>query len=190
MRDYTRIDKYLTELYKDIYPQVVDPGHALQTKLIFNIWISALKVKTAIDIGCGQGIAFPFFKQYKIGFVALTLGGKDYDYLLENYPNEQISKSDMHFIDFEDKQFDLIYARHILEHSPMPLLALMEWHRIAKKYAVIILPNPDMVVSGGINHYYLLNVIQWKVLFKRAKWEVLREDHSDMWEYRFLLQKI
>ena len=193
MKDYSKIDKYLNELKKDIYAQEVDEVHQQQTKAIFVNWLDALvksgEIKNALDIGCGQGIAFPCFTEFNIDFTAITLG-EDFEVVREKYPEAKVLGMDMHFLDFPDKHFDLIYSRHILEHSPMPLLALMEWHRVAKKYAVIIVPHHINVVQGGINHYYILDPTQWGVLFRRAKWEVLKEDFSDMWEYRFLLKKI
>jgi hypothetical protein len=39
-------------------------------------------------------------------------------------------EGDFHFIDSGGEIYDLIFARHALEHSPMPILALMEWHII------------------------------------------------------------
>lgn len=193
MKDYLKIDKYLAELDSDVYSQPLDEVHRNQTRAVFYTWISYLaqskKVKTAIDIGCGQGVAFEYFEMFKINFVAITLG-EDFEYCKANLGRQNVFEMDMHFLDFPDENFDLVYARHILEHSAMPLLALMEWHRVAKQYAVIVVPHHEHVIQGGKNHYYMLNPIQWGVLFKRAGWELEKEDYCDPSEFRFLLKKV
>ncbi|MBI5357057.1 class I SAM-dependent methyltransferase [Candidatus Collierbacteria bacterium] len=188
MRDYSRIDEYLDNLAADIYPQPPDDMHRNQTKDVFYTWIAQRVggIKTALDVGCGQGVAFPFFAELGIQVTGITLG-PDYDVCKSL--GLDVKPQDMHFLQWEAGSFDLVFARHVLEHSPAPLLALMEWKRVSKRYCVVVVPHHSHVAQGGINHYYMLNPIQWKVLFKRAGWVLVHEDYSDPSEHRFLLEK-
>lgn len=45
---------------------------------------------------------------------------------------------------FENKQFDVLIARHCLEHMLDPIKTLKEWERVAKKL-IIILPDHSKV---------------------------------------------
>jgi SAM-dependent methyltransferase len=192
MRDYRYIDAYLDELQNDIYAQPVDQQHKNQTKEIFYKWIAHYAqirhIKNALDVGCGQGTAFEFFKEFNIEYTGITLG-EDYIYC-KNTLQENVKDWDMHILNFPDASFDLIFARHVLEHSPMPLLALMEWYRVSRQYLIVVTPHCDNVIQGGKNHYYMLNPIQWKVLFERSKWQVIKEDYTDPSEFRFMLTKL
>ena len=78
----------------------------------------------------------------------------------------------------EDESYDPLYSRHSLEHSPMPLLTLMEWHRITKKYLAVAVPSIEFVGYTGRNHYYILNQEQWKNLFNVAGFDVIFEKNK------------
>ena len=67
----------------------------------------------------------------------------------------------------------------------MPLLTLMEWHRVAKKYLMLILPNPDYYTYLGRNHYSVMDKQQAKWLLRRSgsKWF---KKFSEYTELRFL----
>ncbi len=190
MRDYSKIDTYLNDLAKDIYPQEIDAVHTNQTRVIFYNWIAQLKseVQMVLDVGCGKGVAFQFFKEFELDYRGITLG-EEVSYHRDQRKDQNVNEMDMHFLSYGNNYFDLVYARHVLEHSPMPLLALMEWHRVSKKYCIVVVPHSENIHQGGINHYYMLNPIQWKVLFARSKWRVEKEDYSDPSEFRFLLIK-
>jgi len=80
---------------------------------------------------------------------------------------------DMSFLEYPDNSFDLIFARHILEHSPMPLLTLMEWKRVCTLHAIVIVPAVDFWGRGGKNHYYVLDEMDWWNLFEFAGWKII-----------------
>lgn len=46
-----------------------------------------------------------------------------------------------------DKSYDFVVSSHVIEHFYDPIDALMEWHRIAKKYIYIICPQPNALPS-------------------------------------------
>ena len=165
-RDFTNINRYLNRLQKDVYRQPYDEGHDDWAKdaiydLIPLVDIQTPEIRTVLDIGCGSGFCKPIFEE-----IGVSWTGQDY------FRDE----SDFSFLDqYEDNSFDMVFARHALEHSPMPLLTLMEWARISKKYAMIILPAPEYWQVFGKNHYYVLPKEQWWNLFDVAGWKVVKD---------------
>lgn len=79
----------------------------------------------------------------------------------------------MTFLPFDDNEFDLIFARHVLEHSPFPIITLMEWHRVAKKkgWMCLVAPAPHYWLSGGRNHYSIVPLKNLEWWLRRSGWE-------------------
>lgn len=169
MRNYSQIENYLRELQADIYDQSADETHTAWAEAAINTLIPSEDL-SVLDIGCGTGFCRQFFEMRGCSWVGTSLGKEADD-------NASIDKMDMSFLDYSSGKFDLIFARHVLEHSPMPLLTLKEWHRVSKKWAIIILPSPDYWGVGGRNHYYVLDKKTWWALFDFAGWEV--DIHSE-----------
>lgn len=42
---------------------------------------------------------------------------------------------------FADDSHDFVFSSHVIEHFPDPVKALLEWHRVARKYVVVIAPH-------------------------------------------------
>jgi SAM-dependent methyltransferase len=186
-RDYIFIDRYLDELAQDVYPQPPDIEHTKQAKAVIDKWIPDLDVTNVLDVGCGEGFCQPFFEEYKILYLGICLG-EDVEKAAKAY--RAVVPMDFHFIGYKDIRYDLIFARHALEHSPMPILALMEWHRVAKKYLILVLPKPKFWLFVGRNHYSVVTGSQARFLLHRSGWEIVEEDFEHEWEYRFLCKKV
>ena len=45
-----------------------------------------------------------------------------------------LKNADYNFLEYPDNSFDLVFSRHSLEHSPFPVLTLMEWYRVARDF--------------------------------------------------------
>lgn len=168
-------EKHLAELHKDIYSQQADPGHTAWAKdVVFGFITKNLGIKSVLDVGCGSGFCAPIFRSQGINWEGISWNEKDIDTGIEN--NITIKKMDMSFLDYPDNSFDLIFARHILEHSPMPLITLLEWYRVSRKYLLVVLPAPDYWGIKGINHYFVLPKDYWWYLFERANWLCIKDD--------------
>lgn len=166
-RNFSHINKYLDALSKDIYAQPSDAGH-LDWAMDLKRLIPFKHIETVLDVGCGDGvIGKNLFAGRSIA--GITLNEIDFD----NHVYWPVYLCDMSFLDFKDESFDLIFARHTLEHSPMPLLTLMEWYRVSSKYLLLVLPTPEYWGYGGKNHYYVLDKQNWETLLSRAEWKVL-----------------
>lgn len=170
MRNYKHIDQYLDKLIEQIYPQPQDPGHtAWATESIQAFMSNVQDVKTVVDMGCGEAFCEDIFLPYGVDYEGVCLG-KDFEVAIVNGRN--VYEYDFSFWPYRDEVYDLVYSRHSLEHSPMPLLTLMEWHRVSKKYVGIVVPSPEHWKYVGQNHYYVLHDPQWRNLFDVAGFDV------------------
>ena len=182
IRDYSKFDEHYAELLKDIYEQPNDEGHSRMAEEIISKWMPRLRdIKNVLDVGCGTGFCSQYFKNYGVEYLGIAVGTPSIFPLIFNL--------DYNFTDFPDETYDLIFSRHSLEHSPFPLLTLMEWHRIAKKYLMLILPEPESYTYVGKNHYSVMNPRQIKWLLRRAGWEIFKKDYSEPTEMRYLCIK-
>lgn len=181
-RDYNNFDLYLDRLLPDIYPQPPDRGHLRWANQVFKNWVVPLEhVYHVLDAGCGD-TAFMKSKFEGMGwdYTGIALGGD----------NPNIVKMDFSFTNFADKEFDLVWARHSLEHSPFPILTLMEWERVCTRYLILVLPRPTTDLSYvGRNHYSVTNRDQLKFWLDLAGWKVLQEDDNEITEIRLLCGK-
>ena len=174
MRDYSRIEIYLNSLQKDIYAQPPDPGHNAWASDVINRLIPT-DVETVLDVGCGQGFCKPLFEAKDIRWTGVTLGGTDFQQAKKNVGGS-VQHADATFLPFSSESFDLVFARHILEHSPMPLLTLMEWNFVAKKWLLLVAPSPEYWNYNGKNHYSVLNKDQLWWLLARAGWKIVARE--------------
>ncbi len=188
MRDYTHIERYLNTLIGDIYPQPPDKGHQKLLDELCHKWLSFLPdLKSVLDVGCGQGQAFPVLQKYAEHVEGITLG-TDIDVCKDK--GLTVQGADMSFLPYPDSEFELIFARHVLEHSPMPLLTLMEWWRISRQWLMLILPDPGHYTYTGLNHYYVLNRLQADNILEVAGWRVIWDDTEEETEIRLFCEKV
>ncbi len=181
MRNYINIEKYLDELEKDIYKQVPDDWHTQMMKDALKYFFDLCSIDSVLEVGCGNGQASVEFLSYGvhdytgIDLLADVEGG--------NSPGIKIYRGDFTFLPFYDNCFDLVYSRHSLEHSPIPLLSLMEWHRVAKNFLFLITPNPVYWGFAGRNHYYVFVKQQLVWLLRRSGWRIIhnKEDNKEYW---------
>ena len=187
MRDYKNLERYLNELMGDIYAQPPDDGHQAAMEKVIKKWLPNLQgLDSVLDAGCGQGQAMPVLQQYAKRVVGVTLGN---DADICTGKKLEVYRYDMSFLPFADSEFDLIFSRHSLEHSPMPLLTLMEWYRVSKQWLLLVVPNLDHFGPSGQNHYYVLAPTQWTNVLNRAGWHIIWDDMAEPMEYRFMCEK-
>ena len=48
----------------------------------------------------------------------------------------------MHMLPYKDGEFDIIAAYQVLEHSCMPVVALLEWHRVLREGGRVLVETP------------------------------------------------
>lgn len=170
MRNYRHIDAYLDQLEDDIYGQPPDDGHkkwARRAIAEFGHYFD--ECETVLDVGCGSGFSEPFWQALGLRWTGVTLG---HDANAAKVSGRDIRLQDMSFLDLPDEAVDIVFARHVLEHSPFPLLTLMEWRRVAKKFLLLVAPAPEHWGYRGRNHYAVLEKDQLLWLCLRAGWKL------------------
>lgn len=173
MRDYSHIDQYINRLYSDIYPQPCDEGHKDSTQRVIDYWMSRMTTcKSVLDVGCGEGYAQDMFQRWGASYEGVALGE---DVIVAQSLGRNVKRMDFSFLDYPDNSFDLIFARHSLEHSPMPLLTLFEWARVSRNWLGIVLPAPEWYTFKGRNHYHVMVMEQIRNLLDVAGWKVMWE---------------
>lgn len=180
MRNWEHHDQYLNMFAGDIYRQPVDEGHSGLAYKVIDHWMSRLTdVKSVLDLGCGEGFCQPFFEDiWGIKWEGITLGD---DYLFAKETGRNVRKMDFSFLEYPDKSFDLLFARHVAEHSPFPLLTFCEWARVSKNWLGMVVPAPDWYsVKGSPNHYYVLYKDQWVNLLENAGWNVIWNETDEL----------
>ncbi len=79
---------------------------------------------------------------------------------------------DQSFLEFEDETFDIIWARHVIEHSIFPYYTLHEFKRVLKQTGLLYLempaPDTDCHHERNLNHYSVLTRSAWTSLIERA----------------------
>ena len=191
MRNYERVDKWLDELLNDTHPQPPDEGHTKWARQAIEAGIPQLKTpcRSVIDMGCGSnGFVAPMFAEYGITDYAGVAIREDAVTALQT--DLKMYDADFTFLDMiPDASYDIVFARHSLEHSPMPILTLFEWARITKKYIWLIMPDPKYWLWTGRNHYSVMHPEQPFFLLKRVGMEVIWSNATE-YEFWYIAEKV
>lgn len=170
MRNFSNIDRYLDMLEGDIYPEPDLPQHEDITGKVFQNYIIPNKqaLGKVLDVGCGQGLALKRFKSLGIDTIGITLGKEDYEACLRQ--GYHVKLMDQSFLDFPDETFDLVYARHVLEHSIFPLVTLFEFNRVLRKggFLYVEVPRAESGYTKNPNHYSVFGKMSWRHLLNKS----------------------
>lgn len=129
-----------------------------------------------LDVGCGRGYGMQKFAELGCSNISgLTLSKEDANAARERGFN--VVEDDMSFQSAKDNTYNVLFARHSLEHSPYPLLTLLEFYRILNDDGLVYIemPSPkcDRPLEEYDNHYSIMGPRQWTALMKRAGFTVV-----------------
>lgn len=168
MRDFSRLDAFLDQCVGDVFPDPpMQPAirfteQAIEWLVVAGVLTSCSKV---LDVGAGAGLAFNAMRSIGVNVTGIDLAPQF----------EGVIKADQSFLPFEADQFDGVWARHVLEHSPMPFFTLTEYARVLKAggwcYVEVPAQNTDCRHEENRNHYSVLGEAMWLNLMRRAGFE-------------------
>jgi SAM-dependent methyltransferase len=178
MRDYSRFDRFLNKCASEVYPELPAEPHLTITRwIILGLYSDGLigRGQRVLDVGCGQGIALDMFQQLGLRAVGITLGP---DVAACRAHGFEVHEMDQNFIEFDDEEFDLLWCRHVLEHSIAPAFTLSEYRRVTRLSGLVYIemPAPDTAAQHqhSPNHYSVLPSSAWFSLILGAGFTVLR----------------
>src|SRR5687768_9854464 len=118
-----RFTDFLASLEKDTYPEPPSQIHEEITARVLPPIVTMLpKGARVLDVGCGQGVALKRFKELGCEVIGLTTN--EVDLAACKSQGFHVAEMDMHEISvtheggWPEDSLDLIWARHVLEHSP------------------------------------------------------------------------
>ena len=140
---------------------------------------------SVLDVGCANGFARKMFAE--AGFTSyhgLTsriedISGCPHDWAADKEMSSEFTKADMHNIALWENvlPFSLIWARHIVEHSPIPLFLLeaLRDQLAPDGFLYVEVPSPSTPCEHfrNANHYSCFSQEGWWSLFHKAGLEVV-----------------
>ncbi len=107
--------------------------------------IDLKKIKSAFDVGCGDGFATYYFDKE----IDKVEGGDIAEYMLElnPLPRKKLRVIDAEDLPLKDASYDMVYTWEVLHHVPNPQKAVDEMARVSKKYVVIFEPNRSNILQ-------------------------------------------
>lgn len=172
LEKYARLDRFLAGLQGDVYPVPNTPLHDGISRLMFARVLGTFPLPPgarALDVGCGQGTALALFRDAGLAATGIALGE---DVAVCRRRGFDVRDMDFSFLDFDDAAFDLVWCRHVLEHSLFPLFTLAELFRVLRPGGVLYLemPAPETACrhETNPNHYSVLGKRMWLELIRRA----------------------
>jgi|WetSurMetagenome_2_1015567.scaffolds.fasta_scaffold04800_3 SAM-dependent methyltransferase len=163
------------------YPEAPsEPHHSVTEIMLEQILRSTRLPKPGriLDVGCGQGPALDFIRNRGYHAVGITINDEDLNVCRSK--GHEVHKMDQSFLDFPDSSFDLVWARHCVEHSIMPFFTLAGFHRILRPGGFLYLevPAPDTSChhERNANHYSVLTNSTWQSLVKRSGFAMTWQD--------------
>jgi len=154
---FNRLEELLERLENKVYPE---PSSHLHCDITQKAFAHLMKLKPlhaamrVLDVGCGQGPALELFKKTGVTAVGITLGEDDIAACRSR--GYTVTRMDQSFLDFADKTFDVVWARHVIEHSVFPLFTLHEYSRVMRDSGILYIeiPAPDTAChhERNINH--------------------------------------
>lgn len=162
----------------EIYPEPVSGLHASITAkalALLSETVTLPRPAEVLDIGCGQGDALERFLALGHRASGIGLGGDVALCRARGLPVLEMDQSDLAFA---DGSFDLLWARHVLEHSLFPFFTLSEYRRVLRPAGTVYVevPAPETASrhEDNPNHYSVLGRRMWLALFTRAGFRCLR----------------
>lgn len=160
-------EELLRFLKKDVGPTLENSVHDYTCKAaidrlhkLFN-----LKGKHILDVGCGLGRDMFYMESLGARCCGITINAEEREKIKHN----KVYNYDMHDLHLFS-YYDMIYASHVLEHSPCPLLVLKNFYYSSTPSAIIYVevPSPQPWSIHNQNHYSIFPKEMWLELFDKA----------------------
>lgn len=172
----SRLLEFVSRCGMEAYPEPRTEGHDKITAQAAMVLARLLPLNARIlDIGSGQGPALEWFTQN--GFQIEGIDTNDENIRLCRALGYSVMKCDQNEMpEGLIGRYDCVWARHVLEHSPIPYFTLSEFHRVLKPegilYAEMPAPDTSSLHETNPNHYSVLGLSMWLNLITRSGFDI------------------
>lgn len=177
-RNFSELNNFLDRIADEVYPEAPSSIHSEITLVALKKLEELFPLKPGmkvVDVGCGQGPALEFFHSRCLDYLGITLG--DEDIAACRAKGFKVEKSDQSFLALPHNSQDLIWARHVIEHSIFPFFTLEGFRRVLRSGGMLYLEAPAPETSchheRNPNHYSVLPKACWRSLLERSGFKVL-----------------
>lgn len=177
--DVLKLRFYIDWLYQThVYDEGDSDFHKQLTTEVVKNYVDPLnlpKDAKILDLGCGPGYFLDEMKQRGYtNTLGVTLSPGDIQ-LCES-KGHTVKKYDLSFLPvkdgFHDESVDFVFLRHALEHSPFPIISLIEYNRVLKQGSKIYIEVPQPACQRqhefNLNHYSILGAEMLAALLIRT----------------------
>ncbi len=175
-----RLMDFLDRISRQVYAEKPSELHSYITTKSVDTFLETCPLRPGariLDVGCGQGPALEYFSRKGFFPVGVTLSDEDVEACRKQ--GFTVARMDQSFLEFEAETFDLVWARHVAEHSIFPLFTLDGFQRVIRGggYLYLEVPAPDTSChhEQNPNHYSVLTKSSWESLLQRAGFEIVLE---------------
>lgn len=136
--------------------------------------LTPLVGKNVLDIGCGKGRDLLRFNELGANPTGLTL------HITQQLTDTGIPVifEDQAFSTIPDAAYDVIFARHVLEHAIAPFYAVCEYARFLKMDGTAYVEVPACGQKAqqelNANHYGVMPELMWYNFFTRAGFDIVK----------------
>ena len=183
-RDLAPLDRFLDRLALDLYPETPSSLHSEITAVALERLDKLFPLQPGmkvLDVGCGQGPALEYFRDKKLDYLGITLGDED----LKECRGKgfHVEKMDQSFLTIPDESLDVVWARHVIEHSIFPLFTLDGFRKVLRPGGMLYLEIPAPETSchheRNPNHYSVFPKGCWRALLERSGFRIVGDaDYS------------
>jgi len=188
--DLIKLRFYIEWLYAThIYAERESNFHKQLTTQVVETYIDPLnlaKNAAILDLGCGPGYFLDEMKKREFtNLTGVTLSPEDIKICADK--GHTVKGYDLSFLPqkdgYYDESVDFIFLRHALEHSPFPIISLIEYNRVLKQGAKIYIevpaPDCDRKHEYNPNHYSILGSNQLAALLVRCGFSIDKFNNLD-----------
>jgi 2-polyprenyl-3-methyl-5-hydroxy-6-metoxy-1,4-benzoquinol methylase len=169
----SRLLMFMQQLQSDVYPEAPTTLHDSVTNEALSHLLQHFPLSpgaAVLDVGCGQGVALDRFCSLGFHVTGINLDLADIQICRDK--GHQVLQMDQSFLEFPDESFDLVWARHVIEHSIFPFFTLSGFSRVLKPGGMLYLEVPGGETTFrhelNPNHYSILSHTMWLSLMERV----------------------
>ena len=152
------------------------------------------RFQSALDIGCGLGWCLHYMSTQLPGLAMAGIEPSDYcsDHFVKQIGGDLVSRDvDSEWHVSNQRRFDLIIFRHVLEHLLDPLAALKKVQQAVAPEGYVYIAVPDMMHPDGsladfwyrcVHTYYYSEATLARIAIRAGlKPVVIRSENSELW---------